>query len=202
MSEPPRSLYRLERLVRIDRPLPDGLRLRTVIDGDDAALAELTERAYAGTVDEQLGGNSDAAVELTDWRAAGPLAEVSVAVLAGVTDGNVPSERLLGCVGFERVGPVEPTPILVEVCMPRSGGGELLQNQERQAHCDGRDDSELNVTCHREPARPDRGSDSEVPNGAAPRPSGARIDLGPSRRRCSCSTGYWPTWSWSPTSRS
>lgn len=163
MSEPPRSLYRLERVVSIDRPLPDGLRLRTVTAGDDASLAGLMERAYAATVDEQLGDNSDGAVELADWRAAGALAEVSIAVvdgndsvvsasmcsgrwdrevwisyvitepawkgrglataavaesvrqirnrcdvdvLAGVTDGNVPSERLLGRVGFVRAGPV------------------------------------------------------------------------------------------------
>jgi hypothetical protein len=33
-------------------------------------------------------------------------------------------------------------------------------------------------------------------------PGRARIDLGPSRRRWSCSTGYLPTWSSSPTSRS
>jgi GNAT superfamily N-acetyltransferase len=147
----------------VDRPLPDGLRLRTVTDGDDNALAELMERAYAGTVDEQLGGNSDGGVEVADWRAAAALGEVSVAVvdaddtvvaasmcsgswdrevwisyvitepawkgrglataavtesvrqirercaadiLAGVTNGNVPSERLLATVGFVRVGPV------------------------------------------------------------------------------------------------
>ena len=161
MSEPSRSLFRLERVTSIDRPLPDGLRLRTITDGDDGALAGLMERAYAGTVDEQLGGNSDGAVEVADWRAAGPLGEFSVAVvddddivmaasmcsgnladkvwisyvitepawkgrglgtaavaesvrrireradvdvLAGVTDGNAPSERLLATVGFERLG--------------------------------------------------------------------------------------------------
>ena len=163
MSEPLRSLYRLTRVASIDRPLPDGLHLRTVTDGDDSALAGLMERAYAGTIDEQLGDNSDGAIEVADWRAAGALAEVSVAVvnaddtvvsasmcsgswdrevwisyviteptwkgrglataavaesvrrirersevdvLAGVTDGNVPSERLLGTGGFKRVGPV------------------------------------------------------------------------------------------------
>jgi hypothetical protein len=163
MSEPPRSVYRLERIATVDRPLPNGLRLRTVTDGDDGALADLMERAYAGTVDEQLGGNSDGAVEVDDWRAAAALSEISVAVVdadgtvltasmcsgtwdrevwisyvitepawkgqglataavaesvrrirelsdvgvfAGVTDGNVPSERLLATVGFERVGAV------------------------------------------------------------------------------------------------
>jgi GNAT superfamily N-acetyltransferase len=163
MTERPRSVYRLARPAIVDRPLPGGLRLRTITDADDGVLATLMERAYAGTVDEQLGGNSDGAVEMTDWRAATPLAEVSVVVvdaedhvvsaslcsgfwddevwisyvitdpawkgrglgtavvaesvrqlrrraevdvLAGVTDGNIPSERLLAAVGFERVGPV------------------------------------------------------------------------------------------------
>jgi GNAT superfamily N-acetyltransferase len=127
----------------------------------DDALAELMERAFAGTVDEDLGGNSDGAVQVAHWRANGALAEVSVAVVgandkplaasmcsgswdrevwisyvmteparkgrgfgmaavaesirlvrdrsgvavfAAVTDGNVPSERLLAAVGFERLG--------------------------------------------------------------------------------------------------
>jgi GNAT superfamily N-acetyltransferase len=39
------------------------------------------ELAYAGTVDDDLGGNSDGAVEVAGWRAAGALAEVSVAVV-------------------------------------------------------------------------------------------------------------------------
>jgi GNAT superfamily N-acetyltransferase len=156
-------VYRLARPETFERPLPGGLRLRTVTDADDGALATLMEQAYAGTVDEQLGGNSDGAVEIADWRAATPLAEVSVVVIdadnrvvsaslcsgswdgevwisyvitdpawkgqglgtavvaesvrqlrqraevdvfAGVTDGNVPSERLLAAVGFEHVGPV------------------------------------------------------------------------------------------------
>ena len=161
MLEPSRSVYRLVR-VGVDGSLVAGFRSRTVTDRDDLALGELMERAYAGTVDEQLGGNSDGAVEVAGWRAAGALAEASVAVveadeslvsacmcsgsldgevwiayvitdplwkghgfataamaesvrrlrahgvvdvLAGVTDGNVPSERLLEAIGFERVGP-------------------------------------------------------------------------------------------------
>lgn len=161
MGEPPRSLYRLELVAVIDWSLPDGFRLRTITDGDDGALGALMERAYAGTIDEQLGGNSDGAVEMAGWRAASALADVSVAVvdandslvsasmcsgtdgdevwisyviteplwkgrglakaavaesirrirghgnvdvLAEVTDGNVPSERLLAALGFERVG--------------------------------------------------------------------------------------------------
>ena len=44
VSEPPRSLYRLERVPTIIRPLPDGLRLRMVTVDDDAALATLMER--------------------------------------------------------------------------------------------------------------------------------------------------------------
>ncbi len=163
MTEPARSVYRLARSATIDRRLPSDVRLRTITDADDRALATLMERAYAGTVDEQLGGNSDGAVEMAEWRAATPLVEVSVVavdaddqavsaslcsgardgevwisyvitdpawkgqglgtavvaesvrllrdrgaldVLAGVTDGNVPSERLLAAVGFEHVGPV------------------------------------------------------------------------------------------------
>ncbi len=162
MSELPRSVYRLARRTIVHRPLPDGFRLRTVTDGDDGALATLMERAYAGTIDEQLGGNSDGAIEMAEWRAETPLAEISVVVVdaadlvvaaslcsgsldgevwiayvitdpawkgqglgtavvvesvrllgeradidvfAGVTDGNVPSERLLATAGFERVGP-------------------------------------------------------------------------------------------------
>jgi GNAT superfamily N-acetyltransferase len=163
MSVPPRSVYRLAQRGAIDRPLPGDLRLRTVTGADDGALAALMEQAYAGTVDEQLGGNSDGAVEMADWRSATPFAEVSVVVVdaddhvvaaslcsgswddevwisyvitdpawkgqglgtvvvaesvrrlgkradvdvfAAVTDGNVPSERLLAAVGFELVGRV------------------------------------------------------------------------------------------------
>jgi GNAT superfamily N-acetyltransferase len=42
--------------------------LRPVDDQDDAALADLMERAYAGTMDEHLGGNSAGAVEIAGWR--------------------------------------------------------------------------------------------------------------------------------------
>ena len=69
MSDPPRSLYRLARQSLVDRVLPAGLQLRTIGERDDVALGQLMERAYAGTIDEQLGGNSDGAVEVAAWRA-------------------------------------------------------------------------------------------------------------------------------------
>ena len=160
MSDPPRSLYRLERYTVVERVLPAGLQIRTVGEGDDFALGGLMERAYAGTIDEQLGGNSDGAVEVAAWRDEPALVEVSVAIvdmddavvaaslcsgswahevwiayvvtepawkghglatvavdecvrrirartgveiLAAVTDGNTPSERMLTSIGFDRV---------------------------------------------------------------------------------------------------
>ena len=161
MTGAARSLYRIERSTSVDRALPAGLQVRAVGEGDDVALGGLMERAYAGTIDEQLGGNSDGAVEVASWRDEPALAEVSVAIvdsddtvvaaslcsgtwdrevwiayvitepawkghglatvavaesvrriraraevtiLAAVTDGNTPSERLLTSIGFERVG--------------------------------------------------------------------------------------------------
>lgn len=59
-----RTVYR-----RAPGPVPDSPHdLRLVDDRDDAALAGLMERAYAGTIDEHLGGNSDGAVEIAGWR--------------------------------------------------------------------------------------------------------------------------------------
>jgi predicted GNAT family acetyltransferase len=81
MSEPLRSLYRVGRHTVVDRVLPAGLRLRTVEERDDVVLGRLMERAYAGTIDEQLGGNSDGAVEVASWRAEPALQEVSIAVV-------------------------------------------------------------------------------------------------------------------------
>lgn len=143
-----RTLYR-----RAPGPVPDlPQNLRTVNDEDDAALADLMERAYAGTIDEQLGGNSDGAVEIASWRptavpyasfvvdedrlvaaslisrhgndfwlgyvithpewkgrglgtavVAASLRALDAPVLAAVTDGNTPSERLLTTLGFTPV---------------------------------------------------------------------------------------------------
>ena len=163
MSDLRRSLYRLERSAIVEPVLPAGLRVRTVRERDDVALGGLMERAYAGTIDEQLGANSDGAVEIAAWRDEPALLEVSVAivdiddtavaaslcsgtwdrqvwiayvitepawkghglatravagsvrgiraradveVLAAVTDGNTPSERLLTSIGFDRLGPL------------------------------------------------------------------------------------------------
>ncbi|NGY60811.1 GNAT family N-acetyltransferase [Lentzea sp. NEAU-D13] len=143
-----RTLYR-----RAPGPVPElPQNLRTVNDEDDAALADLMERAYAGTIDEQLGGNSDGAVEIAGWRpnavpdasfvvdenqlvaaslisrhdnefwlgyvithpewkgrglgtavVAASLRALDAPVLAAVTDGNTPSERLLTALGFTPV---------------------------------------------------------------------------------------------------
>jgi GNAT superfamily N-acetyltransferase len=62
-----RTVYR-----RTPGPLPDlpPTATRPVVPADDAALADLVERAYAGTADEHLGGNNDGAVEIASWRPA------------------------------------------------------------------------------------------------------------------------------------
>ena len=65
----------------VDSALPSGLHVRVVSDSDDAALGALMERAYAGTIDEQLGDNSDGAIEVAAWRDEPPLVEVSVAIV-------------------------------------------------------------------------------------------------------------------------
>ncbi|MDT7788789.1 MAG: hypothetical protein QOF58_7208 [Pseudonocardiales bacterium] len=144
-----RTLYR-----RAPAPLPllPHFSTRLINEEDDAALADLMERAYAGTIDEQLGGTSDGAVEIAAWRptsvpdasfvvhengivaaslisrhdndfwlgyvithpdwknkglgtavVAASLRALDAPVLAAVTDGNIPSERLLAALGFTPV---------------------------------------------------------------------------------------------------
>ncbi|MCP3804422.1 GNAT family N-acetyltransferase [Allokutzneria sp. A3M-2-11 16] len=69
MSLPPRSIYHRPPGQRItERPPVDGIALRPLDDSDDAVLGRLMERAYAGTIDESLGDNSDGAVEIAGWR--------------------------------------------------------------------------------------------------------------------------------------
>ena len=48
VSEPARNGYRLARLAITVRRLPSDLRLRTITDADDRALANVMEQAYAG----------------------------------------------------------------------------------------------------------------------------------------------------------
>lgn len=161
-GEPARSVYELGRRSGPDEQ-PRGFAVRPVVAADDPALGELMERAYAGTIDEDLGDNNDGAVEVAAWRSARAVADASYVVvddqdrpasaslvsraedgtywigyvitapewkgqglataavaasldrllrtpgtrvLAGVTDGNTSSERLLRGLGFVRVGPV------------------------------------------------------------------------------------------------
>ncbi len=144
-----RTVYR-----RAPGPLPGlpATTTRPVMPTDDAALADLVERAYAGIVDAHLGGNGDGAVEIASWRpAAVPHASFVIAadgllaaslvsqsegelwlayvithpdhknrglgtavvaasltalnahVFAGVTNGDMPSEKLLARLGFSPV---------------------------------------------------------------------------------------------------
>jgi predicted GNAT family acetyltransferase len=160
MDEPVRHLYR-RTLPGAPLVQPPGhLGVRNVDEDDDPMLARLMERAYAGTVDEHLGGNNDGAVEIVQWRATGAdpassvllhddagtvlaaalvstldatssllayvitdpdhkrtglatiavssaLVELTIAdrriVIAAVTEGNEPSERLMNRFGFTRV---------------------------------------------------------------------------------------------------
>jgi GNAT superfamily N-acetyltransferase len=160
MTDPPRSIYRRKPSPGLlTRPIPPGTSLRLIDNADDAALGTLIERAYAGTIDDDLGDNSDGAVEIAEWRAHGAITSASFIavdidghpvaaslvtgaangavwigyvftdpgwkgrglgtavvaaslgilagshVLAGVTDGNTPSERLLTSLGFVHTGP-------------------------------------------------------------------------------------------------
>jgi GNAT superfamily N-acetyltransferase len=72
-----RSLYRREPgdVPTVAVPVT-GVALRRLTDHDDEALARLMERAYAGTIDEPLGG-SDGAVEIAGWRRRGAVAHAS-----------------------------------------------------------------------------------------------------------------------------
>ncbi|MFC0543156.1 GNAT family N-acetyltransferase [Kutzneria chonburiensis] len=132
--------------------------VRPLADHDDAALGRLMERAYAGTIDDDLGDNNDGAVEIATWRGRGAIPAASFVaviddqpvsaslvtagandtawisyvitdpgwkgrglgtavvaasltaladtpVLAGITDGNTPSEKLFATLGFVRTGP-------------------------------------------------------------------------------------------------
>jgi predicted GNAT family acetyltransferase len=158
-----RILYRREPAVAT-APAVHGIRLRPLADHDDAALDRLMERAYAGTIDDDLGDNNDGAVEIATWRGRGAMTAASfvavgnddepvsaslvtagsngsawisyvitnpgwkgrglgtavvaaslaaladTTVLAGITDGNTPSEKLFATLGFVRTGPAQTGP--------------------------------------------------------------------------------------------
>ena len=78
MGDPPRSRYRCVLGSDIDvRSLPAGLGLRLLAYDDDVAVGRLMERAYAGTIDDDLGDNTDGVVEVADWRAHGGVGSAS-----------------------------------------------------------------------------------------------------------------------------
>lgn len=74
-SERRRSKY--ERPLRTLPEMEPHPNVRPVTSTDDARLGGLMERAYRGTVDEDLGDNDDGAVEIADWRASGAVAAAS-----------------------------------------------------------------------------------------------------------------------------
>ncbi|MFD9704975.1 GNAT family N-acetyltransferase [Lentzea sp. NPDC059081] len=94
MSSPPRSVHRCRPgSVPGGRPLADGAVVCPIEDGDDPWIAYvITDPRW-----KRRGlGRAVVAASL------GALAGATV--FAGVTDGNTPSERLLGSLGFVRVG--------------------------------------------------------------------------------------------------
>jgi predicted N-acetyltransferase YhbS len=83
MGDPPRSIYQREPgPFSAARPLVDGVVLRSLDDHDDDAPGRLTERAYAGTIDDDLGDNSDGVAEIAGWRAHGAVASASFVAAA------------------------------------------------------------------------------------------------------------------------
>lgn len=93
MTDPPRSTYQRAPGPEVStRPLPAGVTVRPLADEDDAALGRLMELAYAGTIDEDLGDNSDGVVEIADWRTGGPIVAASFVVVDG--DGRPVSASL------------------------------------------------------------------------------------------------------------
>jgi RimJ/RimL family protein N-acetyltransferase len=152
-----RSLYRRDPAA-LTAPTVPGVVVRPVTAHDDPALGRLMERAYAGTIDDDLGDNNDGAVEIATWRGRGAIPAASfvaviddqpvsaslvtagsndtawisyvitdpayknrglgtlvvaasltaladTTVVAGITDGNTPSEKLFATLGFARTGP-------------------------------------------------------------------------------------------------
>ena len=55
----------------------DGHRVVRVVRGTASRATDVVWDPYAGTIDEDLGDNSDGAVEITDWRAHGAIASAS-----------------------------------------------------------------------------------------------------------------------------
>ena len=65
MDDPPRSVYVLD---MHDAPTAgSGTVTTTVEPGHVAALGALMERAYSGTIDDDLGDNSDGEIEVQGW---------------------------------------------------------------------------------------------------------------------------------------
>ena len=74
--------------------VPAELTVRVLHTVDDDSLAVLMEAAYAGTIDEQLGGNADGAVEIANWRQF--VADAPASRVAADGDGRLVGACLVG----------------------------------------------------------------------------------------------------------
>ena len=76
--------------------MPDGLRFEPAaeVEADDTALGRLMELAYAGTIDQQLGDNTDGTVEIASWRAT--VADPACSRIARTVDGELVAACLVG----------------------------------------------------------------------------------------------------------
>jgi RimJ/RimL family protein N-acetyltransferase len=92
--EPARRDYRRDLQARIPVPSMLGeLSVRAPDRADDVALARLMEAAYAGTIDEDLGDNDDADVEIANWHRFG--ADATVSRVAVDADGRIVGAALI-----------------------------------------------------------------------------------------------------------
>jgi len=92
--DPVRHTYRCRLSATWGTGAPEGLTMWPGTGGEDDVLGLLMEEAYAGTIDEQLGDNTDGAVEIANWREF--VADEACSRIARTLDGETVGASLVG----------------------------------------------------------------------------------------------------------